>query len=201
MTIAPNARGCLVASALVLGGCLGPDAGSPRGRVDDSVTDANYRYAAVVQAASAAPIPVEVRGSAAGLSESALADAVVDAMPNRSIGLATPFARASGPAAERVVWILGADAPGRLETLCGDATPVTTPSAPDGRLAVAVAWCQGTTTLSGLRASADAIPNPADPAFGALIGTLTTKLFPLAPPSERMREALTPLPNTVIAVE
>jgi hypothetical protein len=205
MTIVANARGWWVVAALgpaiALAGCLGPEAEAPRGQVEDSVVGPTYRYEAAVQAAGAGAIPVEVRGSAAGLTDAALADAVVDAMPSRSIGLATRFAPAAGPPPERVVWIFGTENRGRLDASCGDTAPAADAGAAPRRLAVTAAWCQGTVTVSGVRAIATDIPTVADPAFGALIATLTTKLFPMVPPSDRMREALTPRPSTVIAVE
>jgi hypothetical protein len=198
MKIAPNARGwvAVATSALMTVGC-GPMAAPPRGQIEDSHADANYRYEAAAQAAHAG-IPVDVRGAAAGLSDAALADAVVDAMPSRSLGLASRFQRGTGAAAERVVWVLGADG-GRIEALCAGATSAA-PQAPAARLAVSAAYCRGELVLTGVRATADDITSVADPAFGALIATLTGKLFPLQP-GERVRGALTPPPNITIAVE
>ena len=202
MKIATNAGNWIAGAALALSlGACGPMATPPRGQVADFHADAGYRYDAVVQAASAGAIPVEVRGAAAGLSEAALAEAVIDAMPSRSIGLANRFQRGPGASPERVVWVLGAsDGGGRLEAICG-AAPSPAPAPTSGRLAVAAAWCRGPLALTAVRASADDIANPADPAFGELIATLTGKLFPMVPPGERVRGALTTPANVVIAVE
>lgn len=192
MEIAANSRGWLAAAlALVLVGC-GPMAVPPRGEVAESRIDSGYRFASVVQASAMAGLPVEVRGSAAGLSDAALADAVVDAMPNRSVGLATRFQRAGAGAPERVVWRFGAEG-GRLEAVCEDAG--TPPAAAGTRLAVAAAYCRGPQALTAVRATADDIASAGDPAFGELIAVLTLKLFPQQPPTP-------PAPaNLVIAVE
>lgn len=203
MKIVPNFSGRIAVAALALSvaGCFGPTPTPPRGQVDDFHSDPAYRYETAVQAAGTGAIPVDVRGAAAGLSDAALADAVIDAMPSRTIGLANRFARATGAAADRVVWILGAtDAAGRLEALC-DGAQSPTPAPTSGRLAIAAAYCRGGLALTALRANADDIASPADPAFGALIATLTGKLFPMIPPGERVRGALTTPPNTVIGVE
>lgn len=192
MEVAANSRSWFAAAlALAAVGC-GPIPTPPRGEIAESRIDPGYRYAAVVQASTMAGLPVEVRGSAAGVSDAALADAVVDAMPNRSIGLATPFQRASSAAPERVVWRFGADG-GRIEAVCENAgAPAATAGA---KLAVAAAYCRGPQTLTAVRATADDIASPGDPAFGELIAVLTLKLFPQQPPAP-------PAPvNLVIAVE
>jgi hypothetical protein len=190
----------------------GPIPLPPRASIFESHVDGSYRYAAIVEAANSAPVPIEVRGTAASLSDRALADAVVQNMPGRSLGLVQGFTRATDQTQERVVWVFGASeglfddiqlpwtsSRDRFDALCGGSFPEAPASA--DRLNIAAAYCFGPMALSAARAKADDITDVSNPGFSAVIVAMTMKLFPIQPSARAARDALEPASNVVVAVE
>jgi hypothetical protein len=138
---------------------------------------------------------VEVHGDPFGAGPAATAAATVAAMQGNVFG--TPVAFALAPVRERrppsrvVVYFNPRQLVG-AEGLCNPATPITTAPADGGPLRVVAAWCQTNFSLTENSARANGIGGLDSPKFRALVGQLTTSLFPPRNPHIETRRGCPP---------
>ncbi len=155
----------IAASAVALAGCDTP-------RIDYTWASTGYTFGDVSYAADHRDMRVDVVGA-----PRELAGPIAALMPN-GFGIVTHFTATPGPTAHplyRVVWEFGPSGYS-AETCARAASPVMPAAAPSA--SIAVAYCRGPSTMSGVAGHLARPADPNDPVFQALVRDMTLALFP-----------------------